>query len=262
MAIAIRSTREIERLRRAGRIVGCVLARLKNKAVAGVTTRQLAEISDEIIAENGAIPLFKGVKNPAAEIDFPSSICVSINEQVVHGMPGDRELQPGDIVSVDCGTKIGGFCGDAAVTLMVGPVEPEVERLVRVTQEVLGIAIAESHSGVYWSKVAGLMQAHAEKEGFGVVRDYVGHGIGRQMWEDPKVPNFVSDELLRNDVMLRKGMVLAVEPMLNMGTHRVKVLDDGWTVVTSDGKPSAHFEHTIAITENGVDVLTAVDENV
>lgn len=256
MAVAIRSQREIDRIRDAGAVVARVLNRLKIEAVPGVTTAFLAQISDEIIADAGAIPLFKGVPNPAASFDFPASICTSINEEVVHGIPGDRVLKDGDIISIDCGAKLNGYCGDAAVTLIIGSVSPEVQNLVRITSEVLDIAIANAAPGRLWSEVAQKMQDHAENAGFGVVRDYVGHGIGRKMHEDPKVPNFVNRELLQNDLLLRKGMVLAVEPMVNMGTWRVKVLKDGWTVVTADQLPAAHFEHTMAISENGAQVLT------
>lgn len=261
MAIAIRSKREIELIRKAGSIVARVLQRMEEEVKPGVTTGQLADICDEIIEQAGAVALFRGVPNPNAEFDFPSSICASINEEVVHGIPGSRRLCSGDIVSIDCGAKIKGYCGDAAVTLPVGQIDPEVDRLLRVTREVLDIAVSESSHGRYWSEVARLMQSHAENAGFAVVRDYVGHGIGREMHEDPKVPNFVSKELLRNDLKLRKGMILAVEPMVNMGKYGVRVLDDGWTVVTKDAKPSAHFEHTLAITENGCDVLTAKPED-
>ena len=214
MAVAIRTEKEIELIRAAGAVVGRILKKLREFADVDVTTAQLAKVSDEIIAAEQALALFKGVKNPAASFDFPASICTSINEQVVHGIPSDRRrLSEGDIISIDCGAKRKGYCGDAAVTLMIGRVEPEV-------------------------------------------RDYVGHGIGRQMHEDPKLPNFVSEELLRNDILLRKGMILAVEPMINLGTWKVKVMADGWTVVTADGKPAAHFEHTLAVTENGADILT------
>lgn len=256
MAVAIRSERELELLRNAGRIVGRILETLQREAQPGVTTGELARISDEIIARAGAIALFKGVVNPQAEVDFPASICTSINEQVVHGIPGDRQLRSGDLLSVDCGVKLRGYCGDAAVTIAVGDIDTESQRLLEVTREVLTLAAAEIKPGRYWSEVAGKMQKHAEDAGFSVVRDYVGHGIGRKMHEDPKLPNFVSQELLNNDVLLRRGMVLAVEPMVNMGTHRVRVLEDGWTVITGDGKPSGHFEHTIAVTENGARVLT------
>jgi len=257
MAVTIRSKREIELLRTAGRVVGRVLKRLEEEAVEGVTTARLAQLSDEVINDAGAIALFKGVENPDAKMAFPSSICASINEQVVHGIPGQRKLRSGDIVSIDCGAKLNGYCGDSAITVMVGRIDPEKEKLVRVTRETLEIAISEARPGRYWSDVARKMQEHAEGAGFGVVREYVGHGIGRKMHEDPKLPNFVNKELLRNDLLLRKGMILAVEPMVNIGTHRTRVEADGWTVVTADGKASAHFEHTLAITENGAEVLTS-----
>ena len=259
MAVTIRSKREIELLRAAGRIVGRVLRRLEKEAVEGVTTARLSQISDEVINDAGGTALFKGVENPQAKMAFPASICTSVNEQVVHGIPGQRKLCSGDIVSVDCGVKLNGYCGDSAVTIMVGQVDPEKEKLVRITREVLEIAISETRPGRYWSEVALKMQEHAEEVGFAVVREYVGHGIGRKMHEDPKLPNFVDKELLRNDLLLRKGMILAVEPMVNVGTYRTRVEADGWTVITADGKASAHFEHTLAITENGVDVLTSPD---
>jgi len=243
-------------IRAAGSVVGRILKKLREFADVGVTTAQLAEISDRMIADAGGIALFKGVKNPAASFDFPASICTSINEQVVHGIPDSRKLENGDIISIDCGVKLKGYCGDAATTVIIGKVDHEVQQLVDVTRQVLNVAVKNAQPGIYWSQVARLMQDHAEKAGFGVVRDYVGHGIGRKMHEDPKLPNFVSNELLRNDFRLRKGMILAVEPMVNLGTWKVKVMRDGWTVVTSDRKPAAHFEHTIAITEKGADVLT------
>ena len=259
MAVAIRSQREIELIRAAGQVVGRVLRRLSDEARAGVSTEYLARISDRMIEQAGAIALFKGVSNPQARFAFPSSICASINEEVVHGIPGPRVLQDGDIISIDCGAKLKSYCGDAAVTLMIGPVKPAVERLVAATSEMLEIAIERARTGAYWSEVAGAMQAHAEKAGFSVVREYVGHGIGRHMHEDPKLPNFVNDDLRRNDLLLRKGMILAVEPMVNLGTYRVRVLADGWTVVTSDGAPAAHFEHTIAVTDGPAQVLTLPD---
>ncbi|MBN1845105.1 MAG: type I methionyl aminopeptidase [Sedimentisphaerales bacterium] len=258
MAVAIRTAREIEKIRAAGQVVGRVLHKLREIAAAGVTTADLADLSDRIIAEAGGTALFKGVRNPAARFDFPASICASINEEVVHGIPsGRRMLTDGDILSIDCGVKLNGYCGDAAITLPIGRVDPEVERLLRITRQLLDIAVRESRPGRYWSEIAGRMQEHAEQAGFGVVRDYVGHGIGRQMHEDPKLPNFVSRELLGNDLLLRKGMVLAVEPMVNLGTWKVKVSGDGWTVLTADGLPSAHEEHTIAVTDDGTEILTA-----
>ncbi len=258
MAIAIRTDKEIEKLRNAGRIVGNVLQTFKETVKPGMTTADLAVISDRMIAEAGAIALFKGVPNPGYP-DFPSSICASVNEEVVHGIPGNRVLKDGDIVSIDCGTRLKGYCGDAAVTIPVGKISDETARLLEITSGMLDIVIKESCPGKKWSEIAGKMQALAENAGFGVVRDYVGHGIGKQMHEDPKIPNFVSKELLMNDLLLRKGMVLAVEPMVNIGTWKCRTLSDGWTVVTADGKPSAHFEHSIAITENGCEVLTLSD---
>lgn len=259
MAVALRSENEIELIRAAGKVVARVLACMKDEAVEGVSTGELARLSDEIIEEAGGRPLFKGVKNPQANFDFPASICASVNEEVVHGLPGERELADGDIISIDCGVKLDGYCGDSATTIVVGDVPKSTKKLLQVTEEVLNIAIENAKAGGKWSDVARLMQSHAEKAGFGVVREYVGHGIGRKMHEDPKVPNFVSDELLQRDLILRKGMVLAVEPMLNMGTHETRVLTDGWTVVTADSKPAAHYEHTIAITDNGAEVLTYPD---
>ena len=256
MAVAIRTEREIERIRNAGEIVDQILKKVRDVADVGVTTAQLAEIADDIIARAEAVALFKGVKNPAAKFDFPASICTSINEQVVHGIPGNRKLNAGDIISIDCGVKRKGYCGDAAVTIIIGRPPPEVRRLVGVTRELLDIAVAQACPGRLWSEIARCMQNHAEQAGFGVVREYVGHGIGKKMHEDPKLPNFVNRELLRNDILLRKGMILAVEPMVTMGSYKVKVLGDGWTVVTADGKPAAHFEHTLAITDSGGEVLT------
>lgn len=260
MAVAIRSERELAAVRDAGRIVALILDALRREARAGVTTGELAEISDGIIADADAVALFKGVRNPHAKFEFPASICTSVGEQVVHGIPGGRKLCSGDVLSVDCGVKLRGYCGDAAVTIIVDEGDEEALELVRITSEVLAIAVAEIKPGRRWSEIAGLMQKHAEDAGYSVVRDYAGHGIGRKMWEEPHLPNFVSPELLRSDVLLRKGMVLAVEPMVNVGTHRTRVLEDGWTVVTADGKPSGHFEHTIAVTADGARVLTGLDD--
>ncbi|MBI9015663.1 MAG: type I methionyl aminopeptidase [Phycisphaerae bacterium] len=255
MAISIRSDNEIELMRDAGRIVGQVHDEIKKILKPGITTQFLSDLSDKIIQDNGAIALFRGVPNPPYP-DFPSSICVSINEQVVHGIPSKRQLKDGDIISVDCGTKLKGYCGDAARTFLVGNVSDETKRLVEVTEQTLLIAVSAIKPGVYWSEIAKAMQAHAEKAGFAVVREYVGHGIGRKMHEDPKIPNYVDRHVLRNDFMLRKGMVLAIEPMVNLGSEKVRTLKDGWTVVTLDGKPSAHWEHTIAVTEKGSEILT------
>ena len=193
-------------------------------------------------------------------------ICASLNEQVVHGIPSDAvKLKEGDILSIDYGDRLGGYCGDAAVTVAVGEISAEKRRLIDVTRKVLDIAIASSRPGVRWSEVAAKMQKCAESAGFSVVRDFVGHGIGTEMHEEPRVPNFVSEELLANDIYLQEGMILAVEPMINMGTYAVRTLKDGWTVVTRDGKCSAHFEHTIAIVKewlrsaDGIKYMTKKD---
>jgi methionyl aminopeptidase len=184
-------------------------------------------------------------------------ICASINEQLVHGIPSPTvKLRQGDILSIDYGAKLAGYCGDAAVTIAVGEISAERRRLIDVTKQLLDIAVENSAPGVKWSRIAAQMQKCAESAGFSVVRDFVGHGIGTEMWEEPKVPNFVSQELLVNDIVLQEGMVFAVEPMVNMGTWEVKTLKDGWTVVTQDRKCSAHFEHTIVIVKHGCEVLT------
>ncbi len=257
MAITLRSRREIELLRKAGEIVADVLLKLQEVAEPGVTTGWLDSMALRITAEAGATALFKGVRSPYAPAPFPSAICASINEQVVHGIPSETvKLKDGDILSIDFGAKLDGYCGDAAVTVAVGEISEDKRRLVDATKHLLDIVIARAKPGVKWSQIAAEMQGYAESAGFSVVKDFVGHGIGKKMHEDPKVPNFVSDELLKSDIILTEGMVLAVEPMVNAGTSDVRTLKDGWVVVTKDGKCSAHFEHTIAIVKNGCEVLT------
>jgi methionyl aminopeptidase len=257
MAIILRSRREIELIKKAGRVVAEVLLKLKDSAVPQISTAELNRIAEDMTRQFGATALFKGVKNPYGKRVFPAAVCVSRNEQVVHGMPSEKvRLQEGDILSIDFGVKLDGYCADAAITLAIGKVSNDKQRLIDVTKQMLDIAIQHSRAGVKWSSIAGMMQKCAESAGFSVVTEFVGHGIGIEMHEEPKVPNFVSDELLKNDILLQKGMILAVEPMVNAGTSDVVALNDGWTVVTRDGKPSAHFEHTIAIAENGCEVLT------
>ena len=257
MAITLRSRREIELIRRAGAVVADVLLKLKEIAEPGVTTGQLDAIASQMTADAGAEALFKGVRNPLSRIPFPGAICASINKQVVHGIPSENiKLKDGDILSVDFGVRLDGYCGDAAVTIAIGEVLENKRRLLDVTKRVLDIAIAKSAPAVRWSQIAAEIQQYAESAGFSVVKDFVGHGIGRKMHEEPRVPNFVSDELLANDIILAEGMVLAVEPMINAGSSAVRTLKNGWTVVTRDGKCSAHFEHTIAIMKNGCEVLT------
>jgi len=244
-------------MRRAGAVVADVLSQLQKIAAPGMTTAYLDGIALRMTAAAGAEALFKGVRSPQARMPFPGAICASVNEQVVHGIPSESVvLRQGDILSLDFGVRLNGYCGDAAVTVPIGTVSKENRRLMETTQQVLDLAIQKSRPGVRWSEVAGLMQRHAEAAGFSVVRDFVGHGIGTKMHEDPKVPNFVSEELLADDIWLAEGMVLAVEPMINAGGYAVRTLGNGWTVVTRDGKCSAHFEHTIAMVKGGCEVLT------
>jgi methionyl aminopeptidase len=258
MAITLRSRREIELMRSAGAVVADVLSKLQEIAGPGVSTAELDDVAAKMTSRAGAQPLFKGVRSPHARTPFPGVICTSINEQVVHGIPSDHvKLGQGDILSIDFGVRLRGYCGDAAVTIAIGEVSAEKRRLLDVTKQVLETAMAKAAPGVRWSTIAGEMQKLAESAGFSVVREFVGHGIGCQMHEEPRVPNFVSAELLADDIVLAEGMVLAVEPMVNSGTSDVRTLKDGWTVVTKDGKCSAHFEHTIAITGDGCEVLTA-----
>jgi methionyl aminopeptidase len=257
MAITLRSRREIELIRKAGAVVADVLSKLQEVAEPGVTTAWLDSVASQITTEAGAVALFKGVRSPYARVPFPACVCASINEQVVHGIPSETVmLKDGDILGIDFGARLDGYCGDAAVTVAVGEISEDKRKLIDVTKHVLDIAIARAKPGVKWSRIAAEMQDYAESAGFSVVKDFVGHGIGGKMHEEPRVPNFVSDELLRCDIILTEGMVLAVEPMINAGTSDVRTLKDGWVVVTKDGKCSAHFEHTIAIVKNGCEVLT------
>ena len=246
-------------MRRAGALVAEVLLKLNEVIKPAVTTGELDEIALEMTANSRAQALFKGVRSPYAKKPFPGAICASVNEQIVHGIPSDSvKLKQGDILSIDFGIKVNGYCGDSAMTTGVGQVSNEDHNLMEVTKKVLDIAIEMSAPGIKWSQVASEMQGCAEEAGFSVVRDFVGHGIGTGMHEDPKVPNFVNDDLLANDILLEEGMVLAVEPMINAGTYKTRILPDGWTVVTKDGRKSAHFEHTIAMTKKGCEVLTLI----
>lgn len=257
MAITLRSRREIELIKKAGKVVAEVLLKLKDSAAPQVSTAELNQIAEDMTRQFGATALFKGVKNPYGKGVFPAAICASLNQQVVHGIPSEKvRLQEGDILSIDFGAKFDGYCADAAVTLAIGKIGNNKQQLIDATKKMLDIAIQHSKAGAKWSGIARMMQKCAESAGFAVVTDFVGHGIGTQMHEEPKVPNFVSAELLKHDILLQKGMILAIEPMVNTGTSSIITLNDGWTVVTRDGKPSAHFEHTIAITENGCEVLT------
>lgn len=255
--IVIKSPREVELMRAASRVVYQVLTELAGLVRPGVETMALELRAQEIIRASGGTALFKGVRQRQARFPFPACTCVSVNEEVVHGIPGDRRLKAGDIVSIDCGVRLRGYCGDAARTFAVADVEPPVRRLLDVTQAALGVAIREIRPGLRWSRVARMMQECVESQGFSVVRDFVGHGIGQEMHEEPKVPNYYDRSQRDADFELRPGMTLAIEPMVTAGRPDVGPGDDtGWTAVTRDGSWAAHFEDTVAVAEHGADVLS------
>jgi methionyl aminopeptidase len=255
----LKSEREIGLMREAGRIVAEALRLCRAMAKPGVRTLEIDQAVAALFARHGVTPLFKGYPG---RVPFPAVTCISLNEQVVHGIPGQRVIRDGDLVKIDTACKLNGWCADAAVTLIVGNVRPEWRRLVEVGEQVLNIAIQEMGRRKWWSEVAARIQQHAEGAGFTLVQQYVGHGIGRIMHENPQVPNFVSREFRKHDFRLEEGLVLAVEPMLNMGRPETYTLRDHWTVVTRDGLPSVHMEHTLAITRNGVVVVTADEDTV
>ena len=246
-----KSRKELEKMRAAGRLAGLVLRELRRMVRPGVTTLEVDRAAEKMIRDAGATPTFKGYHG------YPYSICASVNEQVVHGFPSEYVLKEGDIFSIDCGATLGGFVGDTATTVPVGQVSEEKLRLVRVAEECLERAIEQCRPGRHLGDIGWAVQEHAEANGYSVVREYVGHGIGRKMHEDPQIPNYGKPG---TGAKIRAGYVFAVEPMLNLGTHHTKTLKDGWTVVTLDGKPSAHVEHTIAITEEGPQVFTRVGD--
>ncbi len=250
MTVIIKSAAEIEGMRKAGRIVAMVLEELGRVIKPGISLSELDQIADGLARKNGARSAFKG------QYGFPKSLCTAVNEQVVHGIPHQSiVLKEGDIVGCDYGAWLNGWYGDAAYTYMVGKVSPEAERLVKTTQEALNAAIEVCRPGYRVSDIGHVIQTYCEERGFSVVRDLVGHGIGRKLHEDPQVPNYGSPGRGRR---LQAGMVLAIEPMINMGGWEVETLDDEWTVVTRDRSLSAHFEHTVAITEDGPQILTAL----
>ena len=248
-------------MRDAGRVVAKALDQVRRMAVPGVSTADMDEAVAAIFREHDAIPLFLGypssVKGKPA---FPAVICASVNEHVVHGIPNRRPLREGDIVSIDTGCKVAGWCGDSAVTLGIGAVRPEIQKLLDVTSETLNLAIRAMARCRYWSEVASLMERFVKSQGYYVVEKFVGHGIGQDMHEEPQVPNFVSQSLRQHDIKLEPGVVLAIEPMVAIGTKEVRTLNDGWTVETKDRRPSAHFEHTVAMTAEGPRVLTYLED--
>ena len=249
--ITCRSAAELERLARVNNLVARVLSELMAAVRPGGTTRQLDEIAERRIREAGAAPAFKGYHG------YPATICASVNEQVIHGIPNDRPLKEGDILSIDLGAKLDGFYGDSAVTVPVGRVAPDAERLLAVTRESLERAIAVVKAGARVHDIGAAVQQYVEAHGYSVVREFVGHGIGTSLHEEPQIPNYGTPG---RGSRLAEGMVLAIEPMVNAGKAAVKVLADGWTAVTKDGSLSAHFEHTVAVTETGCRVLTLRDQ--
>ena len=240
--IILKTSEEIEFIACASRIVADAQQALMNEVHPGITTGHLDLLAEEYIRSRGGIPAFKGYRS------FPKTLCASVNDQVVHGIPSQRVLKEGDIIGLDLGAIIEGFYGDGAVTIPVGTVRPEVSKLITVTKEALMKGIDQAMVGNRLSDISHAIQTHVEKGGFSVVRDFVGHGIGRQLHEEPQVPNYGRPG---QGPRLREGMVLAIEPMVNMGGSAVRVLEDGWTAVTSDGSLSAHFEHTVAIQPSG-----------
>jgi methionyl aminopeptidase len=240
---------EIEKLRRSNQIVAEILTELRGRAKPGVTTLELDGLSEELSRKNRVIPAFKGYHG------YPFALCTSVNGEVVHGMPSDRPLVSGDILSLDFGVVYKGYYGDAAITVPVGTVSPTAERLMRVTEQGLYDGIEQAREGNRLGDVSAAVQGRVETAGFSIVRDFVGHGIGRSMHEDPQIPNY---GVRGRGILLRSGMVLAIEPMVNEGSYRVKVLPDGWTVITEDGQLSAHFEHSVVITENGPEILSRI----
>jgi methionyl aminopeptidase len=253
----LKSPRELALMREAGKIVAEALRMARAMAKPGARTIEIDRAVEALFANYGAAPLFKGYAGPSPKHPFPAVTCISINEQVVHGIPSQREIRDGDLVKIDTACKLNGWCADAAVTIPVGNVRPERLRLLKVAEEVLQIAIDEMGKRQRWSEVAARMQQHAEAAGYSMVEQYVGHGIGRIMHENPQVPNYVGRDMRKHDFRLEEGLVLAVEPMVNMQSRDTRVLSDHWTVVTKDGLPSVHVEHTLARTANGVQIITA-----
>ncbi len=245
--ITIKSAQDIERMKAAGSVVENTLKLLEKSVRVGVTTAELDRIADEFIRSQGAYPTFLHYNG------YPKSVCISVNEEVVHGIPGKRKLKDGDIVSCDVGATLDGFVGDAARTFLIGNVPEETQKLVRVTRECFFEGLKFCRVGYRISDISKAIQKHAESHGYGVVRELVGHGVGRVLHEDPEVPNFYSPRARQR---LEAGMTIAIEPMINLGTARVWQLEDGWTVVTQDGKPSAHYENSVAITDGDPILLT------
>jgi methionyl aminopeptidase len=248
-----KSARELALMREAGGIVATALAQLQEEVRPGATTAELDALAHQIVTKNGGTPSFLGYRG------FPSSLCVSINEELVHGIPGSRVLQEGDIVSMDFGAIYEGYHGDASITVGVGDIGEEARQLIEVTRGALQAGIDQARQGNYLGDISWAIQSYAESRGYSVVRQYVGHGIGRDMHEDPQIPNYGQPS---RGILLKPGMTFALEPMVNIGTHLTHVLDNNWTVVTKDGELSAHFEHTIVITNGAAAILTQTQERI
>jgi methionyl aminopeptidase len=245
--VILKLPEEIDKMRTSNRMVAEILSELKERVKPGITTADLDRVSEDLARKKGAQPAFKGYRG------YPFSLCISVNSEVVHGMPSNRVLIEGDIVSLDYGVYYKGYYGDAAVTVPVGPVSEEAKKLIKTTEQGLYRGIEKAKAGNRLGDISSAIQDFVENAGFSVVRDFVGHGIGKNLHEEPQIPNFGTKG---RGIELRPGMVLAIEPMVNEGSYKVRVLDNGWTVVTQDGKLSAHFEHSVAITRNGPDILS------
>ncbi len=246
-SIRIKNANEVDILRKAGKILSSIVTQLQSSLTSGISTKDIDLKAEELIRKNKVMPAFKGYRG------FPGVACISVNEEVVHGIPGKRIVKDGDIVSLDIGIIHEGYYSDTAVTVPVGKIDPQVQRLLDVAQASLYRGIEQARPGLRLSDISFAVQSFVEMHGFSVVRDFVGHGIGKQLHEDPEIPNYGPPG---QGPVLAEGMVFAIEPMVNVGTHRTRILNDGWTVVTEDGKPSAHFEHTIVITSQGPEILT------
>ncbi len=255
MQIFLKTEEEIELMRAANQLVGATLAEIGKAIRPGVTTLQLDKIAEEYIRDHGAEPTFKGFPNPYGG-PFPASICASVNDEVIHGIPNDRPLEDGDIVSVDCGTLLNGYNGDSCYTFQVGEVSEEVKELLRVTKEALYLGIEAALPGRRLGDIGYAVQSHCEAHGYGVVREFVGHGIGRQMHEDPPVPNYGKRG---EGKQIKNGLCIAIEPMITMGSPAIGMMPDRWTIKTQDHKPAAHFEHTIAIHQGKADILSTFE---
>ncbi|MBR6936386.1 MAG: type I methionyl aminopeptidase [Prevotella sp.] len=257
MKIFLKTEDEIELMRLANQLVGKTLGELAKHIKPGVTTLQLDKIADEFIRDHGAIPTFKNFPNPFGG-PFPASICTSVNDVVVHGVPDSKTvLKDGDIISIDCGTLLDGFNGDSCYTFCVGDVSPEVRQLLKITKESLYLGIEQATAGKRVGDIGDTVQTYCESHGYGVVRELTGHGIGKEMHEDPQIPNYGRRG---NGALLKSGMCIAIEPMITMGNRQIWMMPDKWTIRTRDGKPAAHFEHTIAIRRGKAEILSSFDE--